>query len=85
MSLRLRNDAPAWARDLVNQLNQVFVRIANPLSPTRLVRYGAVTDLPPPSQWEDCIVRVADVGSGVQGLAYSDGTNWRRVDTNATL
>jgi len=85
MSLRLRNDAPAWARDLVNQLNQVFVRISNPLSPTRLVRYANAAALPPAAQWTDCIVRVADVGSGVQGLAYSDGADWRRVDTNATL
>lgn len=69
----------------MRQLRQIFTQIDNPQRPTRLVVYADAASLPPAADWTDCIVRVADVGSSTQGLAYSDGTNWRRVDTNATL
>jgi hypothetical protein len=85
VSVRIPPEAPAWGRALILQLRQIFTQIDNPQRPTRLVKYASASALPPASEWVDCIVRVTDVGAGAQGLAYSDGTNWRRVDTNATL
>jgi hypothetical protein len=70
---------------MVRQLRQILIQIENPQRPTRLAVFADVASLPPASQWENTLVRVKDVGGGTQGLAYSDGTNWRRTDTNATL
>lgn len=70
---------------MIRQLRQILIQIENPQRPTRLAVFNAVASLPPADQWENTIARVKDVGGGTQGLAYSDGTNWRRFDTNATL
>lgn len=85
MTVRVPPGAPSWVNALVLQLNQIFTGIANPSRPVRLPVFADTDALPPADQWEHCLVRVSDVGSGTQGLAYSDGTNWRRLDTNATL
>lgn len=85
MSVTIPPDAPPWAQAMIRQLRQIFIQIENPQRPVRVPVFADVASLPPAAQWEDCIVRVADVGSSTQGMAYSDGTNWRRFDTNATL
>jgi hypothetical protein len=77
--------APEWAQAMIRQLRQILTQIENPQRPTRLAVFADVASLPPADQWENTLIRVVDVGSGTQGLAYSDGTNWRRADTNATL
>lgn len=85
MSLRLPPGADSKLGDVVRQLRQLFISIENPQQPTRLVVFADVASLPPASEWRDTIARCQDVGSSTQGLIYSDGTNWRRADTNATL
>ncbi|MED5549872.1 MAG: hypothetical protein VX529_10995 [Pseudomonadota bacterium] len=85
MTVRIPPDAPVWAQALVRQLRQLFAAIDNPQRPVRVPVFANAAALPPAGQWEDCIVRVSDVGSSTPGMAYSDGTNWRRLDTNATL
>ena len=85
MTLRIGAAASAEMRDLVSQLNAALIRLENPVAPTRIVSFANVASLPPASLWKDCIARCEDVGGGTQGLIYSDGTNWRRADTNATL
>lgn len=85
MTLRTPPGAPDWAQAIVRQLRQIFIQIENPQRPTRLAVFANVAALPPAADWENCLIRVEDVGSSVQGLVYSDGTDWRRADTNATL
>jgi len=77
--------APQWALTLVNQLKAEFNRIRFPLAPVRLPTFADVASLPPAADWKGCIVFCEDVGSSTPGLAYSDGADWRRADTNATL
>jgi hypothetical protein len=78
------NDTPFLS--LVNQLNQQFARIFNPEGPTRLKSYLDVSSLP--GNLDPTVRAIAwcdDVGSGVPTAVGWDGTNWRRLDTNATL
>lgn len=77
--------APDWARTLVRQLNTAFDRIRVPQAPVRLLTVADVASLPPAADWKGCILFCEDVGSSTPGLVYSDGADWRRADTNATL
>lgn len=85
MSLRLRPGASEALRDIVNQLNQRFALAEYPLRPVRLPVFADVASLPDAEAWTGGLVYCADVGGSTPGLAYSDGTDWRRADTNATL
>lgn len=71
--------------NLIAQLNQNEAQKLNPLSPSPFLRFDDVASLPDAADWPDCIALCADVGGSVPGLIYSDRTNWRRADTNATL
>ena len=77
--------APEWALRLVRQINTAFDRIRVPQSPVRLLTVADVASLPPAADWKGRIVFCEDVGISTPGLAYSDGADWRRADTNATL
>lgn len=77
--------APNSVTNLVTQLNVILTALSFPKSPVRLPIYADTDALPPASDWKGALVHVADVGSTTPGLAYSDGTDWRRADTNATL
>ena len=77
--------APEWARRLVLQINTAFDRIRVPQAPVRLQTVADVASLPPAAAWKGCILFCEDVGSSTPGLVYSDETDWRRADTNATL
>ncbi len=45
----------------------------------------AILDLPPASDHPDGIVKTSDGAAGSPILAFSDGTNWKRSDTGATV
>lgn len=77
--------SPQWALTLVNQIKEALGRIANPQRPVRIATYADVASLPDVEAYVGCILFCQDVGSSTPGLVYSDGTDWRRVDTNATL
>lgn len=81
----LPSGAPQWALSLVRQINAAFDRIRVPQRPVPIPVYADVASLPPADAWPDSIARCRDVGSSTQGLVYSDGADWRRADTNATL
>lgn len=81
----LPSGAPQWALSLVRQINAAFDRIRVPQSPVRLLTVADVASLPPAEDWKGCILFCEDVGSSTPGLVYSDETDWRRADTNATL
>ena len=85
MSLRLAPGADAALRDIVNQLNQRFALAENPVAPLPLFTVADVASLPDAVRFRGCVLFCEDVGSATPGLAYSDGADWRRVDTNATL
>ena len=71
---------------LVNQINQALRRITNPDRPTVLARYADVAALPDNlDENARAIAWCDDVGGGVSTAVGWDGTNWRRLDTNATL
>lgn len=80
MSLRLSSEAPQWAVTFVAQLRQVITDLQTPRVIDDVDGLGPATD----REGRRYYVRDID-GAGTPGLAYSDGTNWRRVDTNATL
>lgn len=80
MSVRIPPEAPPWGQALVRQLRQIITELQNPrIAPN-------VDGLGPASGRESQRFYVRDIdGAGTPGIAYSDGANWRRVDTNATL
>lgn len=56
---------------------------------TKEVPYGpiptfAVADLPSASDWIRCLIYVSDELGGAT-VAFSDGTNWRRVQDRAVV
>lgn len=80
MSLTTPPNAPPWFVSFLNQLRQVITRLQNPPP------IENVDGLGPASGREGQRYYVRDIdGAGTPGIAYSDGTNWRRADTNATL
>lgn len=44
----------------------------------------AVADLPSASDWIRCLIYVSDEAGGAT-IAFSDGTNWRRVQDRAVV
>lgn len=80
MSLTTPPGAPQWFVPFLNQLRQSLTALQNP----RII--ADVAGLGPASGREGQRFYVRDIdGGGTPGIAYSDGTNWRRADTNATL
>lgn len=80
MSVRIPPGAPEWGQALIRQLRQIITELQNP----RIIE--TVAGLGPAAGREGQRYYVRDIdGAGTPGLAYSDGTNWRRADTNATL
>lgn len=80
--------APDWARQLVNQINSAFQGVLLPKSPLRFPSFIAGSGandpkrtLPAASDWPSLYVDVADI----QRLARSNGTNWIRQDTGASI
>lgn len=71
--------APAWgsalARDIERGLRDPFDH------PIRLQSFAAAADLPAAADWRWGIVALEDINM----VAVSDGANWRRLDTGATL
>jgi hypothetical protein len=72
--------APLWARTLIDQINKEFIQRDNPTTPVKLPSY--TTDEMPNAAdnaarmlWNTTISRVC----------VSDGTNWLRQDTGATV
>jgi hypothetical protein len=71
-------DAPAWARQLETQVNNILIRIARDMKAPR----HTVADLP-----TDDSIRLAiviDEAGGVT-LAFFDGSDWRRVQDRAVV
>lgn len=73
------------ARDS-NRVMGVAVAQALKVQPFRLpvFRVHGAPTLPAASDWLGCLVFVPDA-SGSPIVAFSDGTNWKRCDTNATV
>lgn len=81
MAITLDPSAPAWARSLVSQLDNIFLRITNRTDgPFRLPSF-TVSTLPTASKWAQCLIYVSN-GTTNKRLAVSDGTNWRFPDGN---
>lgn len=72
---------PPWVGRLVAAINREFLTRDHPQSPVRLPEFAAAADLPPPADWRSALVFV----KAINMAAVSDGTNWRRLDTGATL
>lgn len=71
--------------DHATRLNQVVTQdgtapMTNPLPFARF----AVAQLPPAAAWEGATIYVTDEAGG-KVLAFSDGTNWRRVTDRAIV
>jgi hypothetical protein len=79
MSFRYSGDVPPWALDLVRQIES---EMASPQrAPVRLKSFENIERLPPAEDWVFGLVYLADIDM----LAFSNGTNWKRTDTGATL
>lgn len=63
---------------------KVLQELVAPTAPTRLARF-AVAALPAASGWTGHIVYCTNGAGGSPILAFSDGSNWKRSDTGATV
>lgn len=88
----IRPDAPVRQDNPAEHRRQIAVRanaslpydgsrgMTQPLSLSSV----AVADLPTASEWEGAIVYVSDETGGAT-LAFSDGSDWRRVQDRAVV
>lgn len=76
--------APAWLAPVVEQVNRAFLALqGSPAAPTGLyavANAAALAALPPKDNLER-LVYVRDIAR----LAVSNGVNWLRMDTGASL
>lgn len=79
MRLRAPDDAPQSVHRLVKRIVEADKEART--TPLRLQEYAAPANLPPASEWTAGLVYVTSITM----VAVSDGTNWRRIDTGATL
>lgn len=78
MTLQVSPEAPTWAQQFANDLNKILLKITNrATAPFRLPTY-AKASLPSASSYAFCQIYVTDDTGGAV-VAFSDGTNWRRV------
>lgn len=76
-------NAEEHRRQLADRANAAVMKDGSDgmVRPLPLKSY-AVADLPTASDWEGAIVYVSDETGGAT-VAFSDGTNWRRVQDRA--
>ena len=80
MSLSVEPGAPAWARRLAAAVSERFEQLGIN-RPVRVPEVAAAAELPRAAEHRSRIAFVKALNT----LAVSDGVNWRRVDTGATL
>ena len=75
--IQISPEAPLWARQLTANIN----RELNQSAPVRLPEYADTAALPSASDYRSHAVFKKDIDM----ICVSDGTDWRRVDTGATV
>lgn len=76
-------DAPAWARQLADDVTAEFDRVARAGFPVRMPQYSKA-DLPTAANYPGTWIYVHDATGGASP-AYSNGTSWLRADTSAVI
>lgn len=74
-------NAPPWAQRFCLELEKAFNGLTS--VPTRIV--DAAADLPPAADWRGRQIYCKNVGAGANRVVVSDGVNWIRTDTGATV
>lgn len=75
-------DAPVWAQQMADDISRELQSKVRGF-PVVLAKFSK-TDLPDAARWVGSWIWVTDdVGGAVP--AYSNGTNWKRADTSATI
>lgn len=79
----MRLSAPADASPALHKFARRIVEADKEArtTPLRLQEFAAAADLPPAADWVAGLVYV----TAITMVAVSDGTNWRRLDTGATI
>lgn len=72
--------APPNLKTFFQSVVAALEELTTPTMPHPVYRTASTT-LPNPALFTGCILDLTDLNT----LAKSDGTNWRRVDTGATL
>ena len=75
--VRVSPNAPEWMQTFVRDLNRELGRA----TPVQLEEFDDSDALPEPSDYRACVAYLADI----EVTVFSDGTNWRRTDTGATV
>lgn len=73
-------EAPYWARKWAEFLNNYLTQ----LSSVKTYSVATDADLPSAARWENRQIFVRSI-SGTPVVCISDGTNWIRLDTGATV
>lgn len=81
MRLTLDPKAPEWARLFMERLQFALDRLERPKAPVKLPEFANSAALPSASDYRACSVFKKDIDM----ICVSDGTDWRRVDTGATV
>lgn len=81
MTLQLSPQAPEWARQFKISVDRALQRLENPKNPVKFPIFADSSVMPPASNWKGCQLYKDDISM----MCISDGTNWLRVDTGASV
>lgn len=80
--IQISPDAPLWAQELVLEIQRTLDNQPhNNERPVRVPEYADNDALPSAETYRSCVLFKLDINM----LCYSDGSDWRRADTGATV
>lgn len=65
---------------LLAEMRDAILALENPTKPVR-VWSSTTANMPPAANWTNCVL----LNTTLNILAVSDGTNWKRQDTGASI
>jgi len=72
--------APLWARQLINNINKELTRLGNPGEPVKMASF-TTDNMPSAADYSGCQLW----NTTISRVCVSDGTNWLRQDTGASV
>jgi hypothetical protein len=85
MTIAIDPTAPLWAQRFRLAIETSLDRQEFPKAPSRLAVFATAADLPDAARWRNSIASCSDIGGGIAGLVWSNGSDWYPVTVGSAL